>query len=84
MKLLPLPYRTGSMWVWSSGWNDDVMATPLVKSASGRKVRAPRMASLFVRVSSQAGREVGERGVPESMQELLRAQCARGEHDDRR
>ena len=24
----PLPYRTGSMWVCSFGWNDDVIATP--------------------------------------------------------
>ena len=39
------------MWVWSSGWNDDVMATPLVKSASPANVRAPRIASEFVRVS---------------------------------
>ena len=28
MALLPLPYRTGSMWVWASGWIDEVMATP--------------------------------------------------------
>jgi hypothetical protein len=26
--LLPLPYRTGSMCVWSSGWNDEVIAIP--------------------------------------------------------
>ena len=28
------PSRTGSMCVWWSGWNDDVMATPRVKSTS--------------------------------------------------
>ena len=30
MALLPLPYRTGSMWVCASGWNEEVMATPCV------------------------------------------------------
>ena len=28
--LEPGPYRVGSMWVCSSGWNDEVMATPCV------------------------------------------------------
>jgi hypothetical protein len=28
--LKPLPYRTGSTWVSSSGWNDEVIATPYV------------------------------------------------------
>lgn len=40
------------MCVWSFGWNDDVMATPRVKSTSRRNVRAPSIASEFVRVNS--------------------------------
>ncbi len=38
IELEPLPYRTGSMWVFSSGWIEDVMATPRVKSARGAPV----------------------------------------------
>ncbi len=35
MELEPLPYRTGSMWVFASGCTDEVMATPWVKSTLG-------------------------------------------------
>ena len=49
------PCRSGpfSMWVSSSGWNDDVIATPRVKSTSRGTVRviAPPSASELVRVS---------------------------------
>ena len=48
----PGPYRTGSTCVSASGWNELVMATPSVKSASRRSDRAPRIDSEFVRVSA--------------------------------
>ena len=71
------------MWVWSSGWNDDVMATPLVKSASPAKVRAPRIASELVRVSSPSrGETFGQMPlVAEAVQQLLGSHGPGGEHD---
>ncbi len=49
----PLPYRTGCMWVCSSTWIGEVVATPRVKSCWPRLrhlVVAPARASLLVRV----------------------------------
>ena len=71
------------MWVWSSGWNDDVMATPLVKSVSPAKVRAPRIASEFVRVSSPSrGETFGQVTlVAEAVQQLLGSHGPGCEHD---
>ena len=51
IRLLPWPYRTGSTCVRGSGWNDDVIATPRVKSTSLRREIAPTSDSEFVRDS---------------------------------
>ena len=49
--LEPGPYLVGSMWVWSSGWNEDVIATPREWSSPGTAARSTaRIASEFVRV----------------------------------
>ena len=49
------------MWVWASGWIDEVMAMPSVKSTDRSSASAVTMASLLVRLrcpsrSDSAGR----------------------------
>ena len=52
MAFEPLPYRTFSTWVSSSGWNEVVIATPRVRSTSRGtlSVTDPSSASELVRV----------------------------------
>ncbi|MEU1183637.1 hypothetical protein ABZ464_39600 [Streptomyces sp. NPDC005820] len=59
IELLPLPYRTASMCVSSSGWIDEVIDRPWVRSSSGATAgrMTTRIASEFVRVSSPSRRE---------------------------
>jgi hypothetical protein len=58
IKLLPLPYRTGSTWVCSSGKNEDVIAEPWLKSISVLGIFAPTNDSLFVRDRSPKRLEI--------------------------
>ena len=54
MNCAPRPNRHGSMWVCSSGWIEEVIATPSRKSRSSglpRRRVAAQIASEFVRVS---------------------------------
>ncbi len=63
------------MWVFSSGWIEDVIATPLVKSARAPYRRsvvcAPTSASELVRVSSPRRAEIPGRWPP------ARIRCSR-------
>ena len=58
MRLLPLPYRTGSTWVTASGWMDDVMAIPRLWSTDLLRDRTPSSASELVLLSSPSRREM--------------------------
>ena len=71
------------MWVCSSGWNDEVMATPLVKSRPAPE-RAGSQDGLRVRPGelAQPGRQAGQRPVvADGVQELLGPEGA-GREDD--